>query len=1629
MSESFLHYVDILNAGVGRDGRVASALETIGVAPQVDKLRISGSAFNGLNITSPGSPVVLRGATITGNGGYGAYVNTSSGSVLLDACTVSDNAHEGVKYVFHDRIPDQAGDAVVGTHDLCTSASTLNPVYPLPILAESFRESTINTRCEKRFTASYGQVLTLHFVSLMSFEADDVAEIAVHDGPDARAPLIARFAVLNDTRPQSVTTTRNAVWVLYTSRASSRTVLHMELTSGFSKSYDLNVTNSVVTNNGARGVLAENIRSLLHVQGTTLRENQMAGIQVTDGAGDVNVTSSHLSHNFGDGVNMTYSGGRVNISYSVIEANRGHGVVAWFNETSLKFAINPEIIVAYNTLSMNQWTSVVVGNFCTPGSVNVSGNVFNHSHWNALEIQSCWKPAPLRQVTVGHNQFLHNNRLGVVISPAVSINALIEHNLFRYHELGCLLIRNPDALELEPLSSSVTVINNRFEYNKGWFVANLGLSQYAGDAQTMLFTRNWIKRNTIRQPFASVGLHPRSRVAAVVVVASSNVNITRNMIDNPDSNYEIGSHLEDQQIEISVIKNWLGARNERDFYYRLFDRKDRYNLARVAYKPFLLHDTNFDTDSVSNMQDFVPSFVTPGSREIGGEVTGQEELVDPGIYHVTRDIVIHPTGRLTVAFGVTLRFEHSLGMMVGGELAAEGSASSPDGVITFSLMDRILRENGTHDTVVRLVGGASNEEGRLQVKIGDRWGSVCSEGWTIQSAAVACHQMGLVLNPRDWFIEPSQLQSPIGTEDPVLMSHVDCSDWDTDIRSCFHRSTVNRTENYCAHDMDVGLKCHDVSWAGIRFGMTAKKSILRSAIVERAGLFDYATHSFQPALRIDFHHHVLDRLRLVNNDHDGLGLMYSDMYYPERIPSLKNSVISANRGHGISMRSLGIRLADCSVEDNAESGIHYNPTITRQELREMVGWVSILKPDKFISVPETTGTIDLDPDNPRYLRTSRIKGRPTESTLVVQTDQRNVIGMQVINPIQNSSTESVLLLDYGELSNEVWNVRINLTSFPTVSSTYKLTVKYSSGNDAKGGMLILLTAFRRTDLQVQRSRLLTGPIPILSVSSTNIRRNGKGLSAIHYNLFLSPDGNRHYLRKANETIQLIGCEISQSREEAILVHTPYRDKGRHPLAEIKYMINFTTITDNQRAIVQSSRDIRDSNNLFHWVLQNDTVRNNRGGGFDVRLPYVWQYNENYTHSVYIDSCVWTANRHFGLVIGGHFARVNMTDSLFEDNDGYPGLISLRGMEKEMFILRNRVHRNTGNYMVEFDMDSQSEILGEVSAYFSRNVVRDNGHATRSMLSNPHLTASYAIAMKGVQKVNITDNLLGPNNGMDYELLAGIRTAKLDNFVNVVRNYWGTANLEQIRERIFDFDDWNSYAIAKFRPYYLEPTWDGGQSLTGDIVVPPMDVEKLGGRLYHDLVLHQRDRPYVVFTDLTVMPGVILTILPGVELEFNPSVGILVLGVLHAEGHWQLPIRMRPAAQVANFRIARQLNRQYPSSDSHVRLCLEGECRPGARQGYLELFNGTAQQWVPICDRRFTEQNARVVCRQLGMETFHEFKSFGRRWEFQYSSLSRIRYWPEPIQCVGKRSFVLFIINCLSTVPFLNCRYGGPPRRL
>ena len=88
--------------------------------------------------------------------------------------------------------------------------------------------------------------------------------------------------------------------------------------------------------------------------------------------------------------------------------------------------------------------------------------------------------------------------------------------------IGCVYIHNDDNFILETQPVAMTVYENRFQENFGAYVLNLGLSHYSYlNTQKLMMRFNWVQRNVIKEPW--LGLNPRSRVAAPVVIASTNV--------------------------------------------------------------------------------------------------------------------------------------------------------------------------------------------------------------------------------------------------------------------------------------------------------------------------------------------------------------------------------------------------------------------------------------------------------------------------------------------------------------------------------------------------------------------------------------------------------------------------------------------------------------------------------------------------------------------------------------------------------------------------------------------------------------------------------------------------------------------------------------------------------------------------------------------------------------------------------------------------------------------------------------------------------------------------------------------------------------------------------------------------
>ncbi|XP_018046380.1 PREDICTED: protein bark beetle [Atta colombica] len=1624
-SLSILRNTVIEYAGTGREYNITSAIHVEGVPPIMESISILHSAFTGINVTTSDASVVINNCTVQYNRGYGIYVNSSSGMTHINNCTVSENGADGIKYVHADERPNDKLERN-DVYDLCTFPSTVSQTFPITISMQQNKYAPNVKECPQQIFTTLGYVLTVHFLQMQT-DKNDSAIIEVYDGT---VRLLATVKVRNGTLPQSVTSTGHNLFIKFIAEPRTNALVFVRVSSGYKKTYDLNVTGSTITSNNGRGIIVEKLRSALHIHETSVSDNNhVAGVHVLGGAMDVNITDSRIAYNQGDGVNITVTGGNRNVSRSSISSNSGYGFAVWLNDSLATEYVyfNQSTVIEYSQILSNKDIGVLIGNSTGNSYVNVTGNWFNTSFETALQVESSWrKDNGLMRVQIGHNSFIRNEKLGIKLSPALNLDAIIEYNHFVEQATGAILIKNPLYEEFNILPAEVVIRYNEFYNNQGTFIVSIGLSPY-NDAQKLLFTRNFLKHNRVRELFdngdlRNVKLIPRSRVAAVVVVSSSNVQIFRNILNNLDSRYEIGSHLEDQSKVINCTYNWLGSAEEKIIFDRLFHRKDRYNLAKIEYLPYLLHNSNPGANTIIPNPTFVPQFIRSDSNEVGGEVDGQEEL-KAGEYIVKRDINVRPGGKLILQPGVTLRFPPAVGMMIAGKFDARGKKPSD---ILFTLKEELvmLPNNDTftdentiqvHETEsipVRLLGGKTNFEGRLQIKIGNEWGTVCNYGWTIQDAALVCHQLGFILDFENWLMERSQIPNA-GINEKILLSNVRCTEYDNDITKC-RAEREQDFENSCTHENDIGVRCLEAAWAGLRLGPLAQRSDLQYVTIEKAGLLDYKTNSFKPALQIDFARHSLNGIKVLNNLQDGLGVLYSDIYSADAINTVTNSDFSQNGGSGISFKQLGMRIINSRIENNKVAGIRHNPALSAVQQREFAGWflrksdTTVDSPYNPIILPEMTGNIELANGETKYIITTKVTSDSIRRIINIECKPSYVIGIQLLNPIENRSTEQIILYDsqHFDINQTVWHVKRDLSVFPVSSSSFVVLLEYKSGENALGGTVIVVTSLSAPRQNIH-NKIVNGPIPLLSVTKTKIKNNKKGVLASYYNRYLNEIGY-HFLRKANETIQLVECEISHNHEEAVYVHSPYWNIFQSNLSEISIHINNSLITDNGKGIHQFSRDARHSNNLFHWIMQDSTIERNHGGGFEVLLPDVWQYNENFTHSLYFGNNTWRNNEQFGFVVDGHFAHLNISYNRFDSNRCKTGLISMRGMEKKIRIDNNYIEDNNGIYMVEFRADSQSEILGDIYARFYRNEIKRNMYdfsnlGSRRTFDDP----SYVVGFHGIQKVQVHKNLFGENS-LDYELLAGIRTAKINNEVDVRENWWGTANDTSIRQRIFDFDDWNDHAVANYRPYLTSDSFEASTSAWRHIN-REIDLNNLGGRIMDNLSLYARPEPYVIHSDITVMPEATLHIYPDVVMEFAPNVGILVLGTLKAIGVPGHEIIMRPIKRIdasANSMFSKLTPMKGSTNimsmpDETIRLCKDGHCSVLHYEGFLEYFNRTTLQWIPLCDDRFTERNAQVACRQLGYDTLNVYISYDRRYELHPGSLTRVWSWPEPLQCSGK----------------------------
>ena len=104
------------------------------------------------------------------------------------------------------------------------------------------------------------------------------------------------------------------------------------------------------------------------------------------------------------------------------------------------------------------------------------------------------------------------------------------------------------------------------------------------------------------------------------------------------------------------------------------------------------------------------------------------------------------------------------------------------------------------EPLLRLVGGNSYNEGRVEVNYNGEWGTVCDDGWDDIDAGVVCRQLGFGSSGT------ASISACYGQgSGSILLSNVTCTGNESTLLNCVHLG-IGFADG-CTHFKDAGVKC------------------------------------------------------------------------------------------------------------------------------------------------------------------------------------------------------------------------------------------------------------------------------------------------------------------------------------------------------------------------------------------------------------------------------------------------------------------------------------------------------------------------------------------------------------------------------------------------------------------------------------------------------------------------------------------------------------------------------------------------------------------------------------------------------------------------------------------------------
>ena len=101
--------------------------------------------------------------------------------------------------------------------------------------------------------------------------------------------------------------------------------------------------------------------------------------------------------------------------------------------------------------------------------------------------------------------------------------------------------------------------------------------------------------------------------------------------------------------------------------------------------------------------------------------------------------------------------------------------------------------------MIRLVGGPTEYEGRVEIFYNGVWGTVCDDGWDIYDAQVVCRRLGFGL------ATAAQQSAFYGQgSGQIWLDDLDCAGTEWTLENCSHRGWGYED---CSHSEDASVNC------------------------------------------------------------------------------------------------------------------------------------------------------------------------------------------------------------------------------------------------------------------------------------------------------------------------------------------------------------------------------------------------------------------------------------------------------------------------------------------------------------------------------------------------------------------------------------------------------------------------------------------------------------------------------------------------------------------------------------------------------------------------------------------------------------------------------------------------------